>query len=197
MPELRIENGKRTKKVVHINIGEYYACNNGEVLKTLLGSCVSACLYDEVANVSGMNHILLASKADMEMFDENARYGIHAMEMLIRDMLVLGAKRSRLKAKAFGGGNVLKTVSYENSPGAKNITFIKDFLALENIPLIAHDFGGPWTRVVHFHSNSNDVFIKKTESGSIKRKFAQTKHQATKTLEDKVVDLGGDIELFG
>ena len=59
--------------IVNINIGQVHACKQGPILKTLLGSCVSACLFDPIAKVAGMNHILLASKADMKKFDINAQ----------------------------------------------------------------------------------------------------------------------------
>jgi chemotaxis protein CheD len=117
MPELT------NKEIIHVNIGQLHACRSGPILKTLLGSCVSACLFDPAARVAGMNHILLSTKADVQSFDASARYGIHAMEILINEMLKLGAKRSRLQAKAFGGGNVLQTTNNDNSPGQKNVGF--------------------------------------------------------------------------
>lgn len=157
------------KNVVHINIGQVHACKPGPILKTLLGSCVSACLFDPIAKVAGMNHILLSSKADMKKFDVNARYGIHAMELLITGMQKLGAHRDRLQAKAFGGGNVLESITAENSPGRKNVEFIKEFLSMEEIPLIAEDFGGHWTRVLHFHTSNFHVFVKKSKDGKVKK----------------------------
>ncbi len=158
---------------VHINIGQIYASKTGEILKTLLGSCVSACLFDAEAKVGGMNHILLSSHADMQKFDANARYGIHAMEILINEMCKLGAKRHRLQAKAFGGGNVLTTVSKEDTPGKRNVEFMMDYLKMENIPLLAHDFGGPFTRVLYFHTDTFDVFVKKTKPSEKKLTISQ------------------------
>ncbi len=149
---------------VHVNIGQLHACRGPAILNTLLGSCVSACLFDAEAGVAGMNHILLVHKADLEHFDASTRYGIHAMEVLINDMMKLGARRSRLQAKAFGGGNVLTTGSSDNStPGQRNVEFLLNFLNLESIPLLAYDFGGPWTRVINFHTDTYDVFVKKTQ----------------------------------
>jgi chemotaxis protein CheD len=166
-------NSNKEKQAVHVNIGQLYASNSGDILKTLLGSCVSACLFDPEAKVGGMNHILLSSHADMQKFDANARYGIHAMEILINEMCKLGAKRHRLQAKAFGGGNVLTTVTKEDTPGKRNIEFMTDYLKMENIPLLAHDFGGPFTRVLYFHTDSFNVFVKKTKPSEKKLTISQ------------------------
>lgn len=155
---------KLTLPKVHVNIGQLHACREPAVLNTLLGSCVSACLFDPEARVAGMNHILLVHKADMEHFDASTRYGIHAMEVLINEMIKLGARRSRLHAKAFGGGNVLAVGSSDNiTPGQRNVEFLINFLQMEKIPLLAYDFGGPWTRVINFHTDTYDVFVKKTQ----------------------------------
>ena len=59
-----------------------------------------------------MNHFLLANRRytrDTPVIESEAgRYGIHAMELLINEMLKQGAQRSNLKAKVFGGGDVLR-----------------------------------------------------------------------------------------
>lgn len=184
------------KEVIHVNIGQLHACRSGPILKTLLGSCVSACLFDPVSRVAGMNHILLSTKADVKSFDSSARYGIHAMEILINEMLKLGAKRSRLQAKAFGGGNVLVTTNNENSPGQRNVEFLLDYLRFEKIPLLAYDFGGPWTRVLQFQTDTFEVFVKKTENrlrGETINEESRLQTQISKKPEE---DEGGEITLF-
>lgn len=180
--------------VVSLNIGQYYACKSGEVIRTLLGSCVSTCLFDAQAKVAGMNHILLPHIADMNKFDLNARYGIHAMEMLINEMIQLGARRTRLQAKAFGGANVLTTATAGSTPGTKNIEFIKEFLELEKIPLLTSDFGGNFTRVLFFHTDTFEVYIKKTEP--VLRNLALSQEEELVRAVSKEKDYSGDIILF-
>lgn len=183
-------------ETIHVNIGQLHACRSGPILKTLLGSCVSACLYDPVVKVAGMNHILLSTKADVQTFDSSARYGIHAMEILINEMLKLGAKRSRLQAKAFGGGNVLATANSENSPGQRNVEFLLEFLRFEKISLLAYDFGGPWTRVLQFHTDTFDVFVKKTQNTLRTDTIdAETRLQTTISKKPEEEE-GGEITLF-
>ncbi len=87
-----------------ISIGDVVAVARPTALKTLLGSCVAVCLRDPVSGIAGMNHILLPEGAREE---GKTRFGVHAMEMLINEMMRLGGDRRRFVAKAFGAGNVL------------------------------------------------------------------------------------------
>jgi chemotaxis protein CheD len=153
---------------VTIEPGEYFTSNEKIIISTLLGSCVSACLWDPVHKIAGMNHFLLSSRRYKKntpvCVSEAGRYGVHAMELVINDMLQLGASRKYLNAKVFGGGNVLNgTVSDSNffCVGDINIRFIKEFLDTEKIPIISSDLGGDNGRIVRFDTNTYNVFIRK------------------------------------
>lgn len=155
---------------LHINIlpGEYYATNKPVVIRTLLGSCVAACLYDPVSRVIGMNHFMLSNRRyakDLPVcMSEAGRYGIHAMELVINEMLKLGAKRSNLKAKVFGGGSIyLGTEAKDNffCVGDINSRFIREFLKNDGIPLVAEDLGGERARIIHFRQDDYSVHVKK------------------------------------
>ncbi len=157
-------------KRIIIDPGEYYVSNENIIISTLLGSCVSACLWDPVHRVVGMNHFLLANKRYQHggevIASEAGRYGIHSMEMLINSMLKLGAQRRLLRAKAFGGGNVLPvTGSSDNffAVGDVNSRFIREFLANEGIPMVKEHLGGTIGRVIHFHSLDYSVYMKRIE----------------------------------
>jgi len=143
-----------------IHIGEIYASSKPAVVETILGSCVSVCLYDELKRIGGMNHILLPGKADLGRFDKGARYGINAMEMLINKLMKIGARRKMLRAKLFGGAHIIQSLQKENSPGLKNISFIEKFMELEGIPIVSRDTGGVNARKIHFHTHSGDVYVK-------------------------------------
>lgn len=149
--------------------GEYVATAEPMVLSTLLGSCVAVCLFDPVARVMGMNHFLLPMRhpASQEplLATEAGRYGVWAMEILINELLKRGARRERLRAKAFGGANVLNGhgVGRESrfNIGAANVRFVRDFLERDGIPLIAHDLGGDYGRQIHFHGGDYSVFMRR------------------------------------
>ena len=120
--------------------GEYYATSRDMLLVTVLGSCVAACIRDRQTGVGGMNHFMLPdSNQDADtMLGLPTRYGTYAMEVLINQVMKIGAKRSNLEAKIFGGGNVLRGFTIANI-GQKNASFVKEFLAREKIPIVAED----------------------------------------------------------
>lgn len=148
---------------VNIEPGEYHASNKPIVISTLLGSCVACCLYDNDANVFGMNHFLLANPVSpsQSYSSSSGRYGIHAMELLINSMLKLGAKKQSMKAKCFGGGDILEIKHHKI--GKKNVAFIKKFLETENIPIIGSDLGDNVGRLIHFFGEDYSVYVKRND----------------------------------
>ena len=143
-----------------IHIGEIYASSKPAVIHTILGSCVSVCLYDSQRKVGGMNHILLPGKADLGNFDGAARYGINAMEMLINKLMKHGANRKSLQAKIFGGAHIIQSLQLDNSPGLKNVSFVEKFMEIDGIPIVSRDTGGVNARRIYFHTHSGDVYLK-------------------------------------
>jgi len=115
------------------------------MLSAVLGSCIATCLWDPVARVGGMNHILLPDQG--ETIREDTKFGIFAMETLINEMMKIGARKSNLVAKLFGGA-----LTFENELriGDANVTFARDFFNLEGIPLIAESTGGGCARRIRY-----------------------------------------------
>ena len=70
---------------------------NDELISTVLGSCVSACVRDRVFGIGGMNHFMLPASADEGLLSEAARYGNYAMEHMINDILKNGGRRENLE----------------------------------------------------------------------------------------------------
>ena len=152
------------KKSISIHIGGLHASKEPAVIETLLGSCVAVCLYDPMARIGGMNHILLPGKADLKHFDKVARYAVNAMELLINRVMTLGGERHHLIAKVFGGAHILPAVSPENGMGARNSEFVLEFLQMETISVVSRDLGGHDTRKIYFHTDSGEVFLKRIPS---------------------------------
>ncbi len=90
----------------------------------------------------------------------STRYGVNAMEMLINEMMRIGANRLRLKAKVFGGADIFRANHKLMMVGKRNIGFIREFLKAENIPIVIERVGGNEGLVVHYASNTFDVFVK-------------------------------------
>lgn len=165
---------------------------------TVLGSCISACVRDVVANVGGMNHFLLAEQSGSarDRYGASARYGAFAMEQLINKVLSRGTgKKSNLEIKVFGGGKINAAL---DDVGAKNIDFVRQFLADEGYLMAKEDMGGSYARRVMFKPASGRAFVKRLDNSandSIAREelaVAATRRLAL-TTRRPVED---DIELF-
>jgi chemotaxis protein CheD len=144
--------------------GDFYATTKKDViLTTLLGSCISVCIRDKLSGVVGMNHFMLPGtiKTDEILYSEDARYGINAMELLINNMMKLGAKRDNLEAKVFGGGKILGTSL--NNVAKTNIEFVRLYLQIEEIPIIASNVGGNYGRKIFLFSDTFVVYLKRIE----------------------------------
>ncbi|GAA0530482.1 hypothetical protein GCM10008941_07340 [Rhizomicrobium palustre] len=131
---------------VQLTLGDTYVTSDpDEVLTTILGSCIAACIRDPVSGVGGMNHFLLP---DGNSGDREARcYGVNAMELLINDILKHGGDRRRLEAKIFGGANVVSALT---DVGSRNYAFARQFLQDEGIPIVGGDVGGDLARRIQF-----------------------------------------------
>ena len=115
---------------VKIFSGDWHVSTKAnEVLITILGSCVSACIRDPIAGIGGMNHFLLpGDESVVAQVSDAARYGVFAMESLINGILKAGGRKDRLEFKVFGGGNVINN---SQKIGSKNAAFIRNFLKNE------------------------------------------------------------------
>jgi len=126
-----------------------------------------------------MNHFMLSHERSSKNIalsqTEAGRYGIHSMELLINQMLQLGAEKRFMKAKAFGGSSLIYNGSKKNdvnSVGAVNSTFIREFLRYEGIPLIAENLGGNAGRVIHFFFGDFAVYMRKLDNANKGRQLA-------------------------
>jgi chemotaxis protein CheD len=153
-PVARYFDKQLQRDAVKLPPGEYFATANDVAMITVLGSCVSACLWDARRRIGGMNHFMLPGAGD------SARLGIYAMEVLINRMLRCGAERGRLVAKVFGGANVLDGMDTLNI-GSRNAAFVLEFLAEERIPVVAQDLEDLCPRKVAFFPTSGRVLVKR------------------------------------
>jgi chemotaxis protein CheD len=153
----RLELGPR--RLHNIHIGGVCAAARPLVVRTVLGSCVAVCLRDGRAGVGGMNHFMLPESSCGDAV--SARYGVHAMELLINDCMRAGADRGRLEAKVFGGGHVLRVRETDGNVPQRNIQFALEFLAVEGIPIISRDLGGYAAREIYFFTDTGRTMLKR------------------------------------
>ena len=143
--------------------GEFFVSREAEVLTTVLGSCVSACIRDKQRNIGGMNHFMLPD-AEMGASVDTAtagRYGTHAMQFLIDGIVRLGGSMENLEVKIFGGGRIVEGMS---DVGQRNIRFIREFLQEAGIPVHAEDVGLAFPRKVNYFVDTGKVMVKKLRS---------------------------------
>lgn len=165
-----------------------------ELITTVLGSCVSACVWSPSTGIGGMNHFMLPD-GDRDrgwgpVTSSATRYGTYAMEFLITELLKLGAPRDDLHIKVFGGGRVMAGMS---DVGARNIAFMRQFLRDEGLTLVAEDVGGPWPRKVVFFPASGRARVKKLVSLH-NNTLLEREQDYRRRLENDPV--AGDVELF-
>lgn len=174
--------------------GEYYVTTREMVLVTVLGSCVTACIRDRLSGIGGMNHFMLPEGVNdlSDPLSASARYGSFAMELLLNQLAKLGAHRSLLEAKVFGGGNVLPGMTAMNV-GGRNAKFVVEFLAREKIRVAAQDLNDNYARKVYFFPKTGRVLLKKLRNLH-NDTILQREREYTSRL--KSTPVGGDVELF-
>ena len=174
--------------------GEYFVTTTDLLLVTVLGSCVTACIRDREKGLGGMNHFMLPeSGREDEVVSSSARYGAYAMEVLLNHLLKLGARRSNLEAKVFGGGRVLASLS-QTQVGEKNARFVLDYLETERIPVVGSDLMDVYPRKVYFFPATGRVMLKKLINVRNDTVIAREREYEKRLRQDQV---GGDVELFG
>ena len=176
--------------------GEFYVTREDELVSTVLGSCVSACIRDTQLGVGGMNHFMLpADKAavDNSVDSDSARYGNHAMEMLINSILKAGGLKKNLEMKIFGGGRVLAGMT-SIDVGQMNIEFIRHYAEIEKLTVVTEDLGDIYPRKVLYFPQTGRVLMKK-----LRKVHNDTLAKREKVYQEQLSHetvAADDIELF-
>ncbi|QJW98014.1 CheR family methyltransferase [Frigoriglobus tundricola] len=176
-----------------IVLGDVKATRGPALLKTLLGSCVSACIYDPETGVGGMNHFSLPGVSDEGV---SARYGAHAIEMLITAVMKKGADRDRLRAKVFGGGKVLDVASEHLNVGARNAEFVLKYLGAEGIPVVGQSLGGTRGMVVRFRPHTGQAQMKPLAGRDLRPVIEREEEFGRNLLQRVEAPPDDDITLF-
>lgn len=156
----RFFDAKFNHYAVKIMPGTHYVtARQDEMLITTLGSCVSACIRDTALGIGGMNHFMLPESEDGKWggISSAMRYGNHAMETLLNDVLSMGGAKNRMEIKLFGGGHVLNS---SNLIGEKNITFVERYLKNEHMATSSEHLGGERARKIIYFPKSGVVKMK-------------------------------------
>lgn len=180
-------------EAVKVLPGEYFVYNEDLLIMTTLGSCIAACLWDRNAKVGGMNHFMLPDGAGQDAANSSGRYGSFAMELLINEMMKMGAQRSSMEAKVFGGGQVISGMNSMNV-GERNTGFVLEYLKAERIPVVSKDVLDIYPRKVCFLPASGKAMVKRLASANNEALLAQERAAAQKVIP--AASGGGSVDLF-
>ncbi|MBH1987571.1 MAG: chemoreceptor glutamine deamidase CheD [Burkholderiales bacterium] len=178
-------------EAVKVLPGEYFVFNEDMLIMTTLGSCIATCLWDRQAKIGGMNHFMLPDNGGGA--SDSGRYGSYAMELLINEMMKMGASRMTMEAKVFGGGAVISGMNTINV-GERNTAFVMDYLKTERIPVVSKDVLDIYPRKVCFLPHSGKAMVKRLAPTNPDAIVQQERVAAQKVVP--VASSGGSIDLF-
>ena len=169
--------------------GEYFVTADDMMVMTVLGSCIAACIYDPRVRVGGMNHFMLPDGGN----EAGGRYGSFAMELLINEMMKLGARRETMQAKVFGGGQVMHTFTTMNV-GERNTKFVLDYLQTERIAVISKDVLDIHPRKVCYFPATGKAMVKRL-AHSHPETLETSERKSSASVVAKAIS-GGSVDLF-
>ncbi|MHC1480580.1 chemoreceptor glutamine deamidase CheD [Frateuria aurantia] len=182
------------RTVIKLQPGQCYVSDHaGEVISTLLGSCIAVCAFDQDRRLGGMNHFMLPGANQGQRWGEAgraARYGVDAMEHLLNDLFKAGAQRDRLQVKLFGGARV---IAGRLLVGERNISFAHHYLALERLQIVAEDVGEHYARHIRFFPDTGRVQVRRLSMIQKPDVIEDEQAYGARLMSDP---LQGQIELF-
>jgi chemotaxis protein CheD len=180
--------------------GELYVSTQGEMIATVLGSCVSACIRDRKLGIGGMNHFMLPEQNEHSSdvwgsnpVTQNSRYGTWAMEFLINEILKRGGRKENMEIKLFGGGQIIASMT---DIGQRNILFAYNYLANEGLTVSAADVGDVFARKVLYFPDTGAVKVRRIrdmKNNTLLDRETRYRKEVEQTASSPI---GGGIDLF-
>ncbi len=144
-----------TEKQFYLHPGHFCFTTEHLVISTVLGSCVSVCLFDEAHRAGGVNHFLLPEHAGR---GASPRFGDSANEILLERFLKIGVPVPRLRAKVFGGASMGGTRA--DDLASRNVEVALAFLRSNDIPMVSRDTGGERGRKLIFRTDDATAWVR-------------------------------------
>ncbi|SEJ63153.1 chemotaxis protein CheD [Propionispira arboris] len=132
-----------------------------------LGSCVGVTLYDPAMKVGGLLHIMLPDSTQARSNENPAKFADTGIPLMLKEIIALGAVRSRVIAKIAGGSQMFKFANATDimRVGERNSQAVKVVLKDLNIRIIADDTGGNYGRTVELQLDTGVYRIKTIDKG--------------------------------
>lgn len=153
--------------VINVGMADYKTARTPDILMTAgLGSCIGVCIHDPVLKVGGLAHIMLPT-ANGSTAGNLYKYADTAIEIMLREILDLGAAKARLRAKMAGGAQMF---SFPGKPpvlkiGDRNAEAVESELKRFGVPLLVTDVGGSFGRTIHFNVGTGSLRVRTINHG--------------------------------
>ena len=151
--------------------GQYYVTDKQMILETIVGSCVSVCLYNRKNGFSAINHFILDKPIDPRTTDVG-KYGSTAMCVIIKKLFDVDSIAGNYRARVFGGAAIFHGNNGAAKVGPNNVAVALEILKEYGIPIIKQETGGIRGRRIRFNTAENKVWWRFT--GDIPRKNKST-----------------------
>ena len=155
---------------LRVKVADYAVAADGLITTVGLGSCVAIALYDSVARVGGLAHVLLPDQAMSRDRSNPAKFPATAVPLLVEHMQKLGAMPIRIRAKIAGGASMFSNFSSAGGGGInigeRNIAAVRTVLSEVKVPIVAEDVGSDHGRSVFLHLDDGHVEVRSLKKGS-------------------------------
>jgi len=148
----------------HVGMADLVVVSAPAKLITLgLGSCIGLVIFDPVAKIAGMAHIMLPESRGVKGTEKIGKFADTAVPAVVDEMIKKGALKARMKAKMAGGAQMFSlpgTPTDFLAVGSRNVKETTSMLSKEGIPLVSSDTGGNKGRTVEFSTTTWMLEIK-------------------------------------
>jgi len=161
---------------VRVKVADYAVAADGLITTIGLGSCVAIVLYDPVARVGGLAHVLLPEESMSRDRTNPAKFPATAVPLVLEQMQKLGALPGRVRAKIAGGASMFSNFPSSNGGGGggggginigeRNVAAVRQALAARRIEIIGEDTGSDHGRSVYFYLADGRVEVRSVRKGS-------------------------------
>jgi len=153
---------------VRVKVADYAVAADGLITTIGLGSCVAIILYDSVARVGGLAHVLLPEESMSRDRTNPAKFPATAVPLVLEQMQKLGAIPGRVRAKIAGGASMFANFSSANgiNIGERNVAAVREALAARRIEIVGEDTGSDHGRSVYFYLTDGRVEVRSVRKGS-------------------------------
>ena len=155
-------------ELIKVGMADYKTGRNpASLISYGLGSCVGIALFDTVAKVGGLAHIMLPDSTQARATDNPAKFADTALPLMLSEIIKLGAVKSRITAKIAGGAQMFTFTNATDimRVGERNAEAVRLVLRKLEIRLIAEDTGGNYGRTVELKLDTGVFRVKTIDKG--------------------------------